>query len=138
MQYYRINFNKSSLSTVQYKGSKGGLYVKDQCRYSFIPKLPTFILEATWRKNKTSTGLIKWRKYRIKSVKELRLFLGVQNQHQDRRLKNLPNLHPQSTQEILMFSFQFKIQIYLQKIKSLVEIIFFSGCLNCCQDESTS
>ena len=62
MQYYRINFNKSSLSRVQYKVSKGGLYVKDQCRYSFIPKLPTFKLEATWRKNKTSTGLIKWRK----------------------------------------------------------------------------
>ena len=37
-----------------------------------------------------------------------------------------------------MFSFQFKIQIYLQNIKSLVEIIFLNRFLNCCQDESTS
>ena len=59
MKYYRINFNKSSLSRVQYKVSKGGLYVKDQCRYSFIPKLPIFNLEETWRKTKTSSGLIK-------------------------------------------------------------------------------
>ena len=32
--------NKPLLSRVQYKVSKGRLYVKDQCRYSFIPKLP--------------------------------------------------------------------------------------------------
>ena len=47
MKYYRINFNKSSLPRVQYKVSKGRLYVKDQCRYSFIPKLQTFKSEAT-------------------------------------------------------------------------------------------
>ena len=37
MQYYRINFNKSSLSTVQYKVSKGGLYVDIPLFQSFQP-----------------------------------------------------------------------------------------------------